>query len=88
MLGDPYTDPVTGVLLNKLGLSTTAELEAAEREITHAALILLQESPVEPSYDLAHLQAIHRRIFSDIYEWAGEIRTISIAKGSVFCLPE
>jgi fido (protein-threonine AMPylation protein) len=49
---DPYTDPVTGVLLNKLGLGTAAELEAAEREITHAALILLGESPVHPGYDL------------------------------------
>jgi fido (protein-threonine AMPylation protein) len=35
---DPYSDPVTGVLYNKLGLGTAAELEAAEREITHAAL--------------------------------------------------
>jgi fido (protein-threonine AMPylation protein) len=33
---DPYSDPVTGVLFNKLGLGTAAELEAAEREITHA----------------------------------------------------
>ena len=87
MPGDPYTDPVTGVLLNKLSLSAAAELEAAEREITHAALILLRESPVRPSYDLTHLRAIHQRIFSDIYEWAGEIRTVSIAKGSLFCLP-
>ncbi len=88
MPGDPYTDPVTGVLLNKLGLSSAGELEAAEREITHAALILLRESPVQPSYDLAHLRAIHQRIFGDIYEWAGEIRTVSIAKGSLFCLPQ
>jgi fido (protein-threonine AMPylation protein) len=43
---DPYTDPVTGVLRSKLRLSTAAELEAAEREITHAALILLSETPV------------------------------------------
>jgi cell filamentation protein len=35
--GDPYSDPVTGVLYNKLGLGTAAELDAAEREITHAA---------------------------------------------------
>ena len=42
----------TGVLYDKLGLGTAAELEAAEREITHAALILLDESPVSPSYDL------------------------------------
>lgn len=60
MPGDPYSDPVTGVLYNKLGLSTAAGLEAAEREITHAALILLQESPISPSYDLSHLREIHR----------------------------
>jgi cell filamentation protein len=85
---DPYTDPVTGVLLNKLGLGTAAELEAAEREITHAALILLGESPVHPGYDLPHLCAIHQRIFGDIYNWAGQIRTVGIAKGSLFCLPQ
>jgi cell filamentation protein len=85
---DPYSDPVTGVLYNKLGLGTAAGLEAAEREITHAALILLDESPVSPSYDLPHLQQIHKRIFGDIYEWAGQIRTVAIAKGAMFCLPQ
>jgi cell filamentation protein, protein adenylyltransferase len=85
---DPYTDPVTGVLRNKLGLRTTEELQAAEREITHAALIFLKESPVPPSYDLRHMCAIHRRIFGDIYDWAGRLRTVAIAKGSWFCLPQ
>jgi cell filamentation protein len=85
---DPYTDPVTGVLRNKLGLRPAEELQAAEREITHAALIFLKESPVPPSYDLGHLSAIHRRIFGDIYDWAGQLRTVAIAKGSWFCLPQ
>ncbi len=85
---DPYSDPVTGVLHNKLGLGAAAELEAAEREITHAALILLDESPVPSSYDLPHLRAIHKRIFGDIYEWAGQIRTVAIAKSAMFCLPQ
>jgi cell filamentation protein len=90
MPGDPYADPVTGVLRNKLGLSTAAELEAAEREITHAALILLRETPVRPAYDLARLCEVHRRIFGDIYDWAGQVRTvaIAIAKGAMFCLPQ
>ena len=88
MPGDPYADPVTGVLRNKLGLSTAAELEAAEREITHAALILLRETPVRPAYDLAHLCEVHRRIFGDIYDWAGQVRTVAIAKGAMFCLPQ
>jgi cell filamentation protein len=86
--GDPYSDPVTGVLYNRLGLRSAAALESAEREITHAALILLNESPVSPRYDLPHLQEIHKRIFGDIYEWAGRIRTVAIAKTSMFCLPQ
>ena len=56
MSQDPYSDPVTGVLYNRLELRSAAALEAAEREITHAALILLDESPVPPSYDLPHLR--------------------------------
>jgi cell filamentation protein len=84
---DPYIEPVTGVLRNKLGLTTTGELETAEREITHAALIFLRESPVPPTYDLRHLCAIHRRIFADLYDWAGQLRTVAIAKGAWFCLP-
>ncbi len=88
MPDDPYTDPLTGVLRNKLGLETAAELVAAEREITHATLILIRESPVRATYDLPHLRAIHRRIFGNIYEWAGQIRTIAIAKGSLFCVPQ
>ena len=85
---DQYADPVTGVLRNKLGLSATGELETAEREITHAALIFLKEGPVQPTWDLGHLCAIHRRIFGDIYDWAGQLRTVAIAKGSWFCLPQ
>ncbi len=85
---DPYSDPVTGVLYNKLGLRSAAALDVAEREITHAALILLDESPVSPSYELPHLREIHKRIFGDIYEWAGQIRTVAITKGAMICLPQ
>jgi hypothetical protein len=50
---DPCTDPVTRVLLNKkLALATATELEAAERDITHAVFVLLGESPAHPGYDL------------------------------------
>jgi|ERR1039458_3437090 fido (protein-threonine AMPylation protein) len=69
MADDPYTDPVTGVLLNKLGLGTAAELEAAEREITHAALILLGENCLRDldreafvarlAYYLGEINAVH-----------------------------
>jgi cell filamentation protein len=85
---DPYVDPLTGVLRNKLGLSTHLSLQQAERDITRAALIRLAARPLRGSYDLAHLRAFRRVIFGDIYEWAGEVRTVSIAKADVFCLPQ
>lgn len=88
MPDDPYTDPATGLLRNKLGLTTAAGLADAEREISHAALVLLREAPVRGSYDLPHLCEVHRRIFGDIYDWAGQIRTVAISKGSLFCLPQ
>jgi cell filamentation protein len=33
------------------------------------------------TFDLTHLRAIHRHLFQDIYEWAGELRTVEISKG-------
>ena len=32
-------------------------------------------------FDLAHLKAIHRHLFKDVYAWAGDVRTVEIAKG-------
>lgn len=40
------------------------------------------------AYHLAHLQAFHHEIFGDIYPWAGQIRTVAIAKTDMFCLPQ
>ena len=33
------------------------------------------------SFDLAHLRAIHRHLCQDVYDWAGELRTVEISKG-------
>jgi cell filamentation protein len=39
-------------------------------------------------FDVAHYRAIHRHLFQDVYEWAGETRTVRTAKGgNLFCLP-
>jgi len=37
---------------------------------------------VPRTYDAAHLRAIHRYLFQDVYEWAGEYRTVNIFKGT------
>lgn len=52
-------------------------------------IALLERNPLLGNYDVAHLRAFHRRIFGDIYEWAGELRSVAIAKDdSVFALPQ
>ena len=84
---DPYVYPGTEVLVNKLDLRDFDELWDAERAITGVAAAELEEHPIQGGFDLAHLQAIHRALFGDIYEWAGEIRRKGfISKGnSLFC---
>ena len=37
--------------------------------------------PLGGRFDVAHLKAIHRHIFQDVYLWAGEFRTVKISKG-------
>jgi cell filamentation protein len=85
---DPYCYPGSSLLRNRLGITPETRdadvaLARAEAELSTARLLELLVSPVSGSYDLAHLQAIHRRIFGDVYPWAGEIRTVSLAKGNV-----
>lgn len=48
-------------------------------------ILELLDKPVRGTFDLKHLQAIHAYIFQDVYDWAGELRKVDIAKGNMFC---
>lgn len=39
------------------------------------------EATIARTYDAAHVRAIHRHLFQDVYEWAGEYRTVEMFKG-------
>ncbi len=83
---DPYCYPGTSVLKNRLDLRDQAQADAFE------ALITTQRAD-EPlpldRLDVGAYSAIHRHLFQDVFDWAGEFRTIRIAKaGSMFCYPE
>jgi len=71
-----------------LGITDPDELKTAEADITGARLVALSQRRIDGRYDLAHLQAFHRFVFGDIYEWAGELRTVDIAKRDQFCRRE
>jgi cell filamentation protein len=78
---DPYTYPGTDVLRNILGIRDPRQLAAFEANATAARLIELDAAPLAGRFDVAHLKAIHRHIFQDVYGWAGEFRTVNISKG-------
>jgi len=85
---DPYVYPTTNVLRNRFGLRDAGELDRRERDASALRLVELHARPLAGGYDLAHLQAFHRHIFGDVWPWAGEIRTVAIAKNdSMFALP-
>jgi len=72
---DPYLYDDCPVLKNKLGIKDTEILDRAEVDFSCNALKELVSSPISGEYDLEHLCAYHKAIFSDVYEWAGEPRT-------------
>lgn len=82
---DPYLIPGTQTLRNKPGLTNPDELQDYE---TKAALLRqhrLFRFPLDGKFDTRHLCAIHRSIFQDVYDWAGQLRTVNISKpGAAF----
>lgn len=82
---DRYLDPDTGILRNKLGISSQDELDRAEAAFVALATAELSFHPIkEPKNgpDFSYLLAIHGKLFGDIYDWAGKLRDVDISKGT------
>lgn len=80
MSDDPYVYPGTDVLRNKFGVTTEAELRPLEAKHTFFRIAELDEAPIAGNFDLTHLNRIHGHIFQDVFEWAGQPRTVDISK--------
>ena len=81
-----YCYPDSNVLINKLNIQDADALHTAEREITSLRLAAAKMQPIKGMFDMKHLQKIHGYVFGDVYEWAGKLRHVDIAKGNQFCL--
>ncbi len=88
MSDDPYVYPGTDVLRNARGIRDGAELQGVEADLVSVRGLRLASRSIPGHYDLAHLQVFHRYLFEDLYEWAGELRTVVLARTDLFCLPE
>ncbi len=81
-----YLYPNSDVLINKRGIRDADLLQ--EAEVKFAKARLMQGLP-KGQFDYAHLKAIHKHVFQDLYEWAGQERTVRMSKsGSQFAFPE
>lgn len=72
-------------LENKLGLTSSADLAREEERISKKKAVALFETRLLdtlPAGKFVTLQAIHKYLFEDIYDFAGEIRTVNMAKGN------
>jgi cell filamentation protein len=80
---DPYVYPGTDVLRNKENIRDARELEAFERTATANRMETL---PDNTPITAEGYREIHRYIFQDVYDWAGKVRTVDIAKDDdLFC---
>ncbi len=76
----------TSVLINKFDIRNEEKLNALEQSITS---VLIAKASMDIPFESVHFdfyKALHRYVFSDIYEWAGEIRSVNMSKkGTNFC---
>ncbi|EJT04934.1 Fic family protein [Rhizobium sp. CCGE 510] len=83
---DPLCYPGTHVLRNRADIADQDQLDEFEQLMFDSRA---DEALPEGSLDFTHYRALHRHFFQDVYDWAGETRTIRTGKGdNWFCYPE
>ncbi len=80
-MNDPYVYPGTDVLVNHFNVRDEDRLGRIERLVSFEAMVeLMRDASRERSFDFDTLAWIHRRLFEDVYPFAGELRTVEISK--------
>jgi Protein involved in cell division len=79
-MNDPYLYGDCDVLKNKFGVKDSDVLDKIEVEVSCNAIYEISVAPIIGNYDFEHLCRFHAHIFGDIYEWAGNARTVHMEK--------
>lgn len=78
--------PGSAVLINLLDIRDADRLAEAENMATAVRAAEWLNKPLCNSYDFGHYKRIHAYLFGDLYTWAGQVRTVDIAKKTTrFC---
>lgn len=78
---DPYLYEDVPVLKNLLSIKDAELLERAEADITSIKLLIVDGVIQSPVFDFSRLLLLHKHIFGDIFDWAGQPRVLPISKG-------
>ena len=78
--------PGTTVLVNRLNIRDEAVLAKVEGTLSAARAAQWLSAPEANTFDFEHYKTIHRFLFTDLYDWAGQVRDVNISKkGTAFC---
>ncbi len=72
--------PNTTVLINKLGIRDQAVLTDTEQTLASLHSIEIENNPPSDPFTFDFYCGLHRQLFSDLYDWAGQLRTVDISK--------
>lgn len=81
---DPYLYPGLNVMRNRLGIHQFFFKQKTAYEMTALRAATIELGPLVRG--LPHLCAIHRQLYQDIFDWAGQLREVDIYQGDTrFC---
>ena len=83
MSGDPCVYEGTDTLRNNVGIRDPEAWAEREQIVSFQALRQMLKEPVLGNFDQAHFAAIHKRLFAEVYPWAGETRTVELWKPEI-----
>lgn len=79
---DPHSEAGNACPQNKFGITDYSDLQAIETVYTIKRREELAALGVSGKFDSAHLRAVHRYLFQDVFPWAGEVRVVNLSKGT------
>lgn len=85
MMNDPYVLE-DGTLKNLLGITDYLELKKAEADIGFVKIITIDSIEADKT-DVELIKKLHKHIFEDIFEWAGNFRTVPLYKTEQYVIP-
>lgn len=81
-VNDPHSEQGNACPRNRFNITNYAELQPIEAGFVAKRAYELEVRGMKGKFDIAHLQAIHRYLFQDVFPWAGEFRLVNISKGN------